>query len=99
MLSKLKTEPALVLGLVGALVAAITQILEAANAGGTFNVWTAVVVGVPLVVGVLVRFNVVAAETVRQILNRADTGLEAAKAINDRVKAELPPVDVTTTST
>jgi hypothetical protein len=93
MLAKFKTEPALVLGLLGALVAAITQILDAANAGGSFNVWTAVRVGLPLLVGIVVRANVVAAETVRAILDRAETGLDAARDLNARVKAQFPPTE------
>jgi hypothetical protein len=92
-LSKLKTEPAWWLGLLGVVVAAVSQIIEAANAGGTFNVWTAITVGVPLVIGVAIRANVMSVEKLRAILDRADTGLDAARALNAEVKAQFSPTE------
>lgn len=89
----LKKEPAVLLGLVAAVVAVIVQAVEAAQSAGGFDIWAAVLVALPLLTGIAVRFNVVATETLRDILNRADTGLAAANEINARVKAQLPPTE------
>lgn len=87
----LKKEPAVVLGLLAAVIAAVMQAIDAAQAGGSFNVWTAILVGLPLLTGIAVRANVVASETLRSILDRADTGIAAARELNERVKAQNPP--------
>jgi hypothetical protein len=82
---KLSKEPAVLLGFVGAIIAAVTEALDAANAGGTLDVWTLVVVLVPLLVGIAVRYLVVSAETVRETLTRARTATQAVNDLADRV--------------
>jgi hypothetical protein len=89
----LKKEPAVLLGLVAAVVAAVVQAINAGQTGSGFNVWAAVLVGLPLVAGILTRANVVPAEVVKDILDRADTGLAAARELNERVKAQYPPTE------
>jgi hypothetical protein len=87
----LKKEPAVLIGVAAAVIAAGMQAINAGSVGEAFDLWAAVLVGLPLLVGVLTRFNVVASETVRDILDRAGSGLEAARELNKRVKAQNPP--------
>ena len=82
---KLSKEPAVLLGFVGAIIAAVTEALDAANAGGTLDVWTLVVVLVPLLAGIATRYLVVSAETVRETLTRARTATQAVNDLADRV--------------
>lgn len=82
---KLSKEPAVLLGFVGAIIAAVNEALAAANAGGTLDVQTLVNVLVPLLVGIAVRYLVVSAETVRETLTRARTATQAVNDLADRV--------------
>jgi hypothetical protein len=76
----LKKEPAVLLAIVAAAVSAIVQAVTAGQTDGGFDVWSAVLVGLPLLAGIATRFHVVPAEVVKTALNRATT---AAAAVND----------------
>ena len=80
-MKKLKEEPALLLGFVAAVAAAIVEILSAAEAGPK----SAVLIGIPLLTGILIRFGVVPAETVRDLLVR----YSSAKDVTDDLSRRL----------
>jgi hypothetical protein len=89
----LKKEPAVLLAIAAAAIAAIVQAVDAGNATGAFNVWSAVLVGLPLLAGILTRFNVVPAEVVKTAINRATTATAAVNDLAARVDAENPPLN------
>jgi hypothetical protein len=84
-------EPAVLLGLAAAVVSAVVQAIDAGSTGAAFNLWTAVLVAVPLLAGVATRFNVVPAEVVRAAIDRANTTAAAVSELAHRVSAENPP--------
>lgn len=86
---KLTKEPAVVLGLVAAVAAAIVQALEASSAGGSLDVWTLVLVLVPLLAGVGTRFAVIPVQTVKDVIARADTATEAVGDLSRRVDVAI----------
>lgn len=87
----LKKEPAVLLGLVAAVVAVIVQAIEAGQTGASFDVWAAVLVGLPLLAGIATRYNVVPAKVIKSALNRATTATAAVNDLAARVNAENPP--------
>lgn len=87
----LKKEPAVLLGAVAAVIAAVMQAINAGSVGDAFDLWAAVLVGLPLLVGVLTRFNVVPVEIVKETLDRATTASAAVSDLAARVDAQNPP--------
>lgn len=63
----MKKEPAVIIGLVIGLISAVTAAVAQGTVGGQVNYVVAVVAGLPLVVGVLVRFGVFSPATVAEI--------------------------------
>lgn len=86
MLKILKQEPAVLIGFLGAVVAAAAQVQQTAALSGW---WAAVTVGVPLVAGILTRFHVVPVEVVRTVIAGARTTGRAVEVLADKVALEM----------
>jgi hypothetical protein len=82
MLSK---EPAVLIGIAAAVVAAVSEALRQSSVNGSLNVWTLVVVLVPLLAGIATRYNVIPVGTVREAIGRARTTTEAVNDLADKV--------------
>lgn len=76
----LSKEPAVLFGLIAAVVAAITDAIQKSSEGGSVDGWTLVKVLVPLLAAIATRYNVVPVETVRDALTRTRS---ANAAVND----------------
>lgn len=86
----LKKEPAVIFALVAALAAAAAEIVQAGQSAGGFDVWSAVLVGLPLVAGILTRYAVVPVETVREAIGRARSANQAVTELANRVDVAVP---------
>lgn len=82
----LTKQPAVLLALIAALANAIVAAVEAGSVSGAFNVTTALLVGIPLVAGVLTRFSVVPVETVREVITSARSASAAVSDLANRVE-------------
>jgi hypothetical protein len=82
MLSK---EPAVIIGIAAAVVAAVSEALRQSTTAAGLNVWTLVVVLVPLLAGIATRYNVIPVETVREVIGRARTTTVAVNELADKV--------------
>jgi ACR3 family arsenite efflux pump ArsB len=92
MLSK---EPAVLIGIAAAVVAAVSEAIRQATTNGQLNGWTLVVILVPLLAGILTRYNVIPVETVRAVISQARTTSVAVNDLADKVDvatADRPPV-------
>jgi ACR3 family arsenite efflux pump ArsB len=82
----LTKQPAVLLALLAALANAIVAAVEAGSVSGAFNITTALLVGIPLVAGVLTRFSVVPVETVREAIAGARSASAAVTDLANRVE-------------
>lgn len=78
-------EPAVIAGLVASLAAALVEILGAADTGNGISWQTVVVVGLPLLAGILTRFNVVPVETIRTVISGSRSATAAVADLANRV--------------
>lgn len=81
---KIPKEPALILGLVGSIVAFVLQVI-AQTEGQTLTAaqWATIIV--PGAFGILTRYQVVAAQTVRDAITRVNSSAAVVKDLSDRV--------------
>jgi hypothetical protein len=82
MLSK---EPAVLIGIAAAVVAAVSEAIRQATTNGQLNGWTLVVILVPLLASIATRYNVIPVETVRAVITEARTKTVAVNDLADKV--------------
>lgn len=87
----MKKEPAVIIGLAVGLLTAATTAIAQATVDGQVNYVVALVAGLPLVVGVLVRFGVFSPKSVDEI--REALAPVAAADINIVVSGQVVDVD------
>lgn len=85
-----KKEPAVVVAILAAIVAALAQLIDAGNSpGGSFDLWNAVVIGAPLLAGIAIRYTVVPVETVRTAIFQARSVGQAVSVLADKVDVAI----------
>jgi fucose permease len=89
MKSKLGYEPAVLLGLLMTVIAGIGQAIDAQQ-GSPFNVWKFVVAVLPLAAGLAIRFNVVSAQWIFDVVAKADTVDAALHQVANEVGVAPP---------
>lgn len=85
-------EPALLIGLVMALLGVVANVVELSS-GGTVSVVGIATVVLPALAGILTRFNVIPVATVKEVVTTAQTAGAAVVDLADKVGAavnELP---------
>lgn len=78
-------EPAMTWGIAFAVVAAVAEAVRTVQETGQLSVWSAVTVGLPVVLAALIRSKVIPAPVVRQMLVR----YQDARAVTDRLADRL----------
>jgi hypothetical protein len=87
----MKKEPAVIAALAAAVLAAVTEIIRAGqDAGGGFNAWSAILVGLPLLAGILTRYNVIPTATVRDAITESRSAVGAVNDLANRVDVAVP---------
>lgn len=82
----LTKQPAMLLAFIAALANAILSAIQAGSVGGALNATTALLAGIPLVVGVLTKFSVVPVQTVRETISQARSASAAVSDLANRVE-------------